>query len=72
MLPEKVGRTADVLLEGEQIMSNLNLVLLCLMVCNSKRGTLFAGNVFLQHEEVFLRVRVAWETGRCGKALAYI
>lgn len=60
MLPEKVGRAADVFLEGEQIMSHLNLVLLYLMICNSKRGALLAGNVFLPHEEVLLRVRVAW------------
>ena len=66
MPPEKVGRSADVFLEGEQITSNLNLMLLCLMICHSKNGTVLAGNVFLPQEEVFLRVRAAELTGWAG------
>lgn len=51
MLPAKMGRTAYVLIEGEQIMSNLNLMIFLLNICNSKRGMVVSESLSLPHED---------------------
>lgn len=45
MLPEKVDRPTDVLLEGEKMMSNLNLVPLHLKIYIQNGGTVGRGCV---------------------------